>query len=54
VRGGVPEARDLRFLGGQVLDGVAKQVHDQEGLAQGRGGEVADRDADIMGAWFGL
>ncbi len=54
VRGGAAEARDLSLLGGQVLDGIAEQVDDPGGLAHGRGGEVADRDADIIRAWFGL
>ncbi len=54
VRGRVLEARDLRVLRGQVHDRVEDEVGDREASLDRRRREVADRDADRLGARLGL
>jgi hypothetical protein len=50
VGGDVTEARNLLVLCGQVCDRVVHEIGESERLVEVGGGEVADRDADIVGA----
>ena len=48
------EARDLRVLRGQVHDRVEDEVGDREAALDRGRREIADRDADLLGAGLGL
>ena len=45
-----PEALDLLVLGGEVHDGVPEEVGQPERRTDRRGGEVSDRDIDLLAA----
>ena len=51
--GDVPEARNLLVLRREVHDRVRDEIRERERAVHSRRREVADRDADLLGAWLG-